>query len=371
LAVSGVLGSRLSISTTAIGVAVDNEAAFAALTWQEVGLIESVGEFGRVFDKATFQADANGRNYKLKGGYDDGSLQLVLGEDLANAGQAALRAAAELSTQANYGFRLALADTSVFYLRGLVMSFRTIGGSVNNVVKANATVEVNGPIVRKAPFVYTEEFTTGASLAAYHLFKGSDAQAALPVIAANALTLVTGDTGTDFAADGSQLIGDVGYIVSAADVTLEARIKISAITNAMFFFGLTDQLSALEVPAESAASGDTIAANATYAAGFFFDTAMTTGTMWAVSLNFDGGALQFSQDIPSAPTADVYMDLRIDVLAVGTIKFYINGALVTGFYVGGSPPISTSVVLYPTLAVAARGTASRTLTVDYLHAHPT
>lgn len=88
MAIGGVLGSRLSISTTAIGVAVDNESAFGSLEWREIGLIESVGNFGKVFDRVVFQAVQAGRTYKFKGGFDDGSLSLVFAQDLIEGGTA-------------------------------------------------------------------------------------------------------------------------------------------------------------------------------------------------------------------------------------------------------------------------------------------
>jgi len=71
---------------TPIAVTVDNQAAFEALAWREIGLIENVGEFGKVFDRVVFQTVRTGRTYKFKGGYDDGALQLVFAEDLTAEG---------------------------------------------------------------------------------------------------------------------------------------------------------------------------------------------------------------------------------------------------------------------------------------------
>jgi hypothetical protein len=163
LAATGVLGSRLSISNASIATSIDSVSEYSALTWIEIGLIESVGEFGKVFDKVIFQAVADGRSYKLKGGYDPGSLQITVGEDLTDTGQFALRNAAEAPNQNNYGFRLVLNDGTVIYLRGLPMGFRTVMGSVNAVMKATASIEVNGPIVRSLGVITARHYAPGSN----------------------------------------------------------------------------------------------------------------------------------------------------------------------------------------------------------------
>src|SRR5882672_518535 len=99
--INGTLGSRIYISPT-VAATIDTEIEYSSLTWTEIGLIESVTEFGRVFDLVSFQAIKEGRMYKLKGGFNDGNMQMVVGEDLTDAGQAALKVAAEASNQNNY-----------------------------------------------------------------------------------------------------------------------------------------------------------------------------------------------------------------------------------------------------------------------------
>ena len=145
--VNGVLGSKLFITDAAIASTIDSEPEFMAHSWTEVGLIESFGEFGRVFDPVTFQAVGDGRTYKLKGGFNDGAIQFTLGQDLTDAGQALVKTAANSASQDNYGFRIELNDPpssvggpTTFFLRGLAMSYRTQMGAANAVVKAPITV---------------------------------------------------------------------------------------------------------------------------------------------------------------------------------------------------------------------------------------
>jgi len=154
MAAAGTLGARLYASATAL---VDIEGSanaigdFTGLTIAtEVGLIESFGEFGRMFAPVNFQAVADGRMYKLKGGFDDGNISLTLGQDLTDAGQALLSSYGNASNQFTYPFKITLtgADASfdTIYFGAKVMSYRTQMGSVNNVIKAMVTLDINTPI---------------------------------------------------------------------------------------------------------------------------------------------------------------------------------------------------------------------------------
>lgn len=365
----GVLGTRLFISDAAIASTIDTEREFSAQSWTEVGLITQFGEYGRVFDPVTFQAIYDGRTYKLKGGYNDGQMSITVGQDLSDTGQDLLFDAAQATTQDNWGFRIEFNDppssvggpTTVFF-RGLPMSFRTTLGAVNSVLSATAMMEINSPIITVDPAELYDTFDTGGSLTHYELFNGSDTEAADPVISANTLVMVTGDAGTGFAADGTQAIGDTGYTLAAGAMVLEARLQISAITNAAFYFGLTDQKAALEIPIESAATADTITTNATDAIGFMFDTSMTTDNIWLVGVN--NNVDETAQNSATAPVAATNITLRIETDTSGNATFYINGVIAGSQMTTAA---ATGVTLYPTLAAMARSTASRTMTVDYLY----
>lgn len=368
---TGTLGAKLSITDAAIAASINSEALFTAQNWTEVALVTSFGDFGRVFTPVNFQSVAEGRTYKLKGGYDDGAFQTGLGQDLSDAGQALLKGAAEASDQSNWGFRIEFNDPpasyggpTTFFFRGLPTSFKTQMGGLNDVVRAMADIQINSDIILMPPADLYDRFVTGGSLAHWTLFNGSDAQAVDPVISSNALSCVSGDAGTGFAADGSQAVADNGFVPSAGAIVVEARLKISAITNVgPVFFGLTDQKASLEAPIESAASTDDITTNATDAVGFMFDTSMATDDWWLVGVNNDVD--ETAQDVGDAPTADTYQTLRIEVAANGDTVFKIDGTVVGTTM---TTAVATGVTLYPTLCIGARSTASRTLTADYFYA---
>lgn len=151
MAAFGTLGARLFVGDTALAnieSAADAIADFVSLSvGTEVGLIESLGEFGKNFDLVTFQAIATGRTYKFKGGYNQGSLDLVCASDLTDLGQAMLYSFGSSQDQSTYPFKLTLngADPQwdTVYFGGKVFSYRLVAGAVNNVVKANIKIEIN------------------------------------------------------------------------------------------------------------------------------------------------------------------------------------------------------------------------------------
>lgn len=154
MAAFGVLGTHLYVGGAPLAdieASADAIADFTALSiGTEVGLIESIGNFGKVFDLVTFQAINTGRTYKFKGGYNQGSLEMVVASDLSDAGQALLQGYANAQDQNVYPFRIALNGASAsfdeIYFGGKIFSYQFVTGAVNNVVKANIRIEIDTDI---------------------------------------------------------------------------------------------------------------------------------------------------------------------------------------------------------------------------------
>ena len=126
------------------------EADFAATGAVEIGEIEDPGEFGDEFNPVTFTALADSRVRKLKGSADAGTQTMTVAFDAGDAGQDALRAAKQDTSQADYNFMVMLNDVTngvstptVFYYSGKVMSRRIQPGQADNVVRASITVGIN------------------------------------------------------------------------------------------------------------------------------------------------------------------------------------------------------------------------------------
>jgi hypothetical protein len=134
----------------------DTLAEFQAISpWTEVGLVESVGEFGDKSNPITFEALGDSRVRKAKGARDAGTLAIVCGADPTDVGQLALTAAEE--TNSNYAFKVILPDQiggvgipTTLYFRGLVMGKRLNVGNNSNVIRRNFDVGINSQIFEDA-----------------------------------------------------------------------------------------------------------------------------------------------------------------------------------------------------------------------------
>jgi hypothetical protein len=144
-------GARIYIGS-AVASDVDTLAEFSAMSgWTEIGLVESLGEYGDESSTVTFAALGDGRMRKAKGARDAGVLALTVGHDPTDTGQAAIEAAE--ATNNNYAFKVVLPDSptdlysdTIQYFRALVMSKRLNVGENDNVVRKTFNVGINSEI---------------------------------------------------------------------------------------------------------------------------------------------------------------------------------------------------------------------------------
>ncbi|MDH0154359.1 hypothetical protein [Stutzerimonas stutzeri] len=151
-------GCRFSIGTKS---GADDQTAYEADTYVEVGEIEDLGEFGDTFNNVSFTALSDGRVRKYKGTADAGDIALVVGLDNGDAGQAAVKTAHKDRLKGDYNIKITLNDgdptavppvkPTTFYMRGKVMKNTVAAGSADNVVKRNISVAINSDILEILP----------------------------------------------------------------------------------------------------------------------------------------------------------------------------------------------------------------------------
>ena len=174
-----------------------------------------------------------------------------------------------------------------------------------------------------------------------------------------------GDTTASMAVSGVQLDSGLHWKANQGNLTFEAKVKLGIITNIAVYIGFTDQVSALEMPIQSAASADTITTNATDGCGFMFDTSMTTDDWWLVGVANDVDSTK--QDTTFVPVADTYATFRIELTSAGVATFYYNG---TAVGTAMTAAVTATVALTPVVAAFNRTTANGAttiVTVDYIH----
>lgn len=212
---------------------------------------------------------------------------------------------------------------------------------------------------------YFDDFIGDALDARWNIVEGTDSATSDAAILAGGIggivRFTTGDAGTGLAADLIQMTQALQWQASNGGLFVEARFKLSQITESYLFLGFTDVVT-LEAPIISAGSANTITTTATDALGFMWDTRMTTDDIWLVGVANDVDATL--QDSGFALVADTFITLRVEVTAAGVASFFRNGIQV-GTVMSGA--VTPAVDLTPTFAVGKLSTAtSITSDLDYI-----
>lgn len=150
MAVFSSAGIKISIGPTVDPAVTNTTGEFAALSYTEVGEVESIGEFGDTSNTITFTPLSAARVNKLKGSRNAGGFTITMGRDTGDAGQVALRAAEK--TKFDYAVKIEYSDASsgspsqnsIQYFPAKVMSFTDNISGVDDITRASAQIEITG-----------------------------------------------------------------------------------------------------------------------------------------------------------------------------------------------------------------------------------
>lgn len=131
---TNVLGTAISIGTTAVDPATDSYTAIRGIT-----NYDGPGGAANTIDTSTL--DSTAREFR-KGLKDQGEMTFTLNRDFADAGQTALASAQ--NDDDLYNFKVVFPDGTTLYQKGLVMQFRISGGGVDDVLKGSVTIKCSG-----------------------------------------------------------------------------------------------------------------------------------------------------------------------------------------------------------------------------------
>ncbi len=121
---------------------------FAALTFTDIGLVESIPDTGKEFVLVTFDELGTRKTSKAKGGYDNGGGDFVYALKKVDGGQVLLEAAAE--SDDSYAMSFTYQDGLVKYVTGIILSSRESGGGSSDVLKQTSKVEFDTDFVEVA-----------------------------------------------------------------------------------------------------------------------------------------------------------------------------------------------------------------------------
>jgi len=147
-------GTKVYLSTSAVP-ATESVANYDALTWTEIGLIESVGEFGPDASIGTFTPIGTGVACKFMGTVDNGEVSLSIAKSdddglailLSKQGDVtSVPMKVELSDTPDASGTGATPRPTRFMFPGLVKGSRYSVGTGDDVVKVQSSLVINGTI---------------------------------------------------------------------------------------------------------------------------------------------------------------------------------------------------------------------------------
>lgn len=141
MAVTTAAGTSISIGTTSATPASD--------TYTLIGEVVNIPAFGKQYQEITHLPLSTRETQKFKGSFNSGSVELQLGMDLEDEGQADLIAA--LDSDDAYNFKVELPTGHLRYFKARVMSYNENIGSTDGIVGATATLSIIGAITRAEP----------------------------------------------------------------------------------------------------------------------------------------------------------------------------------------------------------------------------
>lgn len=118
---------------------------FEALSFDDVGEVTDLGEYGREYNLVTHNPLAGRRTVKRKGSFDDGSIDMELAIDVGDTGQTSLKTG--LDSDQSYSFKVTHQDGNIDYFTAQIMSFTKNVGSVDQIYAASVSLEIDNDIV--------------------------------------------------------------------------------------------------------------------------------------------------------------------------------------------------------------------------------
>jgi len=126
-----------------------DDTGFEALTFETIGEVTDLGEFGREYSLVTHNPLDGRQTVKRKGSFNDGSISMTVARVPSDAGQTELINA--LDSDDNYSFNVTLQNGTELYFVGQVMSYTANVGSVDQITSASITIEITDEIVEVSP----------------------------------------------------------------------------------------------------------------------------------------------------------------------------------------------------------------------------
>lgn len=116
---------------------------FGSLNYVDVANVGNIGAYGYSTNMVNYDTMDRPISLKAKGVTDGGSLSIQVANSAGDAGQAAMRTAADPTKQDNYAVKIEYADGTIHYLRGAIGGPSHPGGGPESFFINEYTLGVN------------------------------------------------------------------------------------------------------------------------------------------------------------------------------------------------------------------------------------
>lgn len=145
-------GAKIYIGTT---TAATDITSYEADTYQQIGEVESIGDFGDQYEIVSANTLGDQRTRKRKGTADAGDISVTVLFDGSDQGQTDLKSALDDTGADDYNFKVELNDSggtnpTTFFFSGLVTSRRITGVNSNSIARGDLTIAINTEVLEKA-----------------------------------------------------------------------------------------------------------------------------------------------------------------------------------------------------------------------------
>lgn len=151
MSINSTAGARLYIGpATTTAASLSDFQTIPSFSWVEIQPVEDLGEFGGEAEELTFKPVGDRSTRRLKGTPDYGSIDVILGRDPLDLGQAAAKLAFE--DHRPYAIKVVLDDAPVggtpttFYFRAMVSAMRHQFGAENNITRTTLRLGIDGAV---------------------------------------------------------------------------------------------------------------------------------------------------------------------------------------------------------------------------------
>lgn len=120
-------------------------ATFGSASYIQIGELVDLGSFGKKYNLVSFNPLGARNTVKRKGSYNNGTLQLKLGDAILDNGQIAIKAASDQDL--SYAFKVVTQSGTTYYFTGQVLGWTLNVGSVDQITGLDVDIEIDNDIV--------------------------------------------------------------------------------------------------------------------------------------------------------------------------------------------------------------------------------